>query len=93
MLTKLLSNSLFPSVFYTVMYVLTSIVFLPVLIKWLHVLIRSYNPSISKYNSYEVRNAGGPRPIDLLYFSFCFNAGQHEEELNRGQTCNFYPKL
>ena len=33
LLTKLLSNSLFPSVFYTVMYVLTSVVFVPVLIK------------------------------------------------------------
>ena len=42
---------------------------------------------------YEVRDAGGPRPIDLLYFSLCFNGGQHEEELNRGRTCNFYPKL
>ena len=31
---------------------------------------------------YEVRDAGGPRPIDLLNLSLCFNGGQHEEEMN-----------
>ena len=44
-------------------------------------------------NGYEVRDAGGPRPIDLLNFSLCFNGGQHGEESTGDRTCNFYQKL
>ena len=44
-------------------------------------------------NGYEVRDEGGPRPIDLLNFSLCFNGGQHGEELTGDRTRNFYQKL